>query len=519
VAATAAGCTALSSSGSGSSGAASLTGKTVSGAVDGDFFDQKTLHTLKVVFDQDDYDEMIQAYVDSQDKNWIEADVEIDGNVFKKAGIKLKGNSSLRSLAGGQGGGPGGQGGPRGARGAAASDGGGDTEASDAGGESASDGGGDAAGAMAPSDGGGDAPDGGGNGEDSLSKDDPSGLPWLIRLDKYTDGQSYSGRSRFAVRGNNTPTSMNEALALDVLSSAKVPAEKYAFTSFSANGGDAQLHLVLDVPDDDAWNADAYDGTGVTYKADSDGDYSYRGDTEDDYSDAFEAKFVADGISDEDAYSTLGTFLKFINKSDDDEFGSTLGEVLDVDEFATYLAVQELVQNTDDIDGPGNNSYLHYDPDDQIWQVVAWDQNLSYGGMGGGGQGGGPGGAPGGGQMPSDGGGDQQGGGAAGGPGGGQMPSDGGGDQQGGQEADDDDGGPGGTMRGNILSERFLANDDFKSLYEDTLASVKKAIYTSGDATDRLKTLESLLTKSASDLVTSDEVKEDAATITKVIEG
>jgi spore coat protein CotH len=99
------------------------------------------------------------------------------------------------------------------------------------------------------------------------------------------------------------------------------------------------------------------------------------------------------------------------------------------------------------------------------------------------------------------------------------MPSDGGGDQQGGQEADDDDGGPGGTMRGNILSERFLANDDFKSLYEDTLASVKKAIYTSGDATDRLKTLESLLTKSASDLVTSDEVKEDAATITKVIEG
>ncbi|UEJ81801.1 CotH kinase family protein [Brachybacterium halotolerans subsp. kimchii] len=493
----AAGCKGSSSS----TAAATLDGDSVSGAVDGDFWDEKSIHTLSVVFDEDDYDGMIEAYVSSQEKNWIEADVEIDGKVFTKAGMKLKGNSSLRSLAGGQGqgGGPGG---------AAASDGGGDTATSDTDTDTsaeASDGGGDAAGG---------AP-GGDEGDGSISKDDPTGLPWMIRLDKYTDGQSYSGRSRFVVRGNNTETSMNEAVALDVLALAEVPAEKYAFTRFSANGADAQLRLVLDVPEDDQWNVDAFDGTGATLKADSEGDYSYRGDTADDYEDAFDAKFVADDLDEDDVFAALGSFLTFVNDSEDDEFASGLDDRLDVDGFATYLAVQELVQNTDDIDGPGNNSYLHYDPSSKKWSVVAWDQNLSFGGMGMGGGGGAPGGADATGDSAaaSDGGGDDAS--DSDDAAGGQKPDQGEMPQGGGQGS----GAGGGGMGGNILSERFMDDDTFSDLYESTLASVRKAVYTSGDATARVKTLSSLLKKDASDLVSSDDITSDAKTITDVIDG
>jgi spore coat protein CotH len=533
----AAGCKGSSSS----SAAATLDGTTVSGVVDGDFWDEKSIHTLSVVFDEDDYDEMIEAYVSSQDKNWIEADVEIDGKVFKKAGMKLKGNSSLRSLAGGQGGGPGG---------AAASDGGSDASASDGGGDiasdggTASDGGGDAATSdtsAAASDGGGASDAGGGagggfpgggndEGDGSISKDDPTGLPWMIRLDKYTDGQSFSGRSRFVVRGNNTETSMNEAVSLDVLALADVPAEQYAYTRFSVNGADAQLRLVLDVPDDDQWNDDAFDGTGATLKADSNGDYSYRGDTADDYADAFDTKFVADDLEEDDVFAALGSFLKFVNDSEDDDFASGLDDRFDVDGFATYLAVQELVQNTDDIDGPGNNSYLHYDPSSKKWSVVAWDQNLSFGGMGGGG------GAPGGGAQDgddasasdggddaaSDGGGDaaSDGGdstGDAGGkmPGGGQMPDQG----EAPQGGDGGGKGGGGGMGGNILAERFMDDDTLSALYDSALASVRKAVYTSGKATERVKTLSALLKSDASDLVSSDDITSDAKTITDVIDG
>jgi spore coat protein CotH len=503
---------ACSTSGSGTDAASTLTGDVVTGAVDGDFFDQTTLHTMTVVVDETAYDEMIAAYQASQEKNWIEADVEIDGNVFEKVGLKLKGNSSLRSLSN-NGGGGGGAGGAM---------------PSDGGGAMASDGGG----AAMASDGGVDAAAGGSGGmndegDGDVSADDPTGLPWVIRLDKYTDDQSYSGRSFFAVRGNNTPTSLNEAVALDALALAEVPAEKYAFTSFRVNGADPQLRLVLDVPDDDGWNADAFDSIGATFKADSDGDYSYRGDTEDDYADVFDLKFTGEDVSDKDAFAALGEFLTFINDSEDDEFGSGLGDVFDVDGFATYLALQELVQNTDDIDGPGNNSYLHYDSENEIWSIIAWDQNLSFGGMGGGGGQGGGGEMPrggGGGAMPSDGGGDR----AGGMPGGGAMPSDGGGDtatddrttdEQGDGRMPDGGGGGGrGGMGGNILSERFLADDDFTALYQEQLENQKAALYESGDVTTKLETPERLLNDEASDLVTSDEVSEDAATITAVIE-
>ncbi len=516
VALTAAGCSASSSSST-----ATLDGKTVTGAVDGDFWDRSTLHTVKVVFDTDDYDAMIETYASSQDKTWIEADVEIDGNVFEKVGMKLKGNSSLRSLAGDNGGGPGGNA-PGGA--ATASDGGGDDTTSTTQGTTASNGGGAA---------GGGAIQGDDEGDGSISADDPTGLPWLIRLDKYTDGQSYSGRSDFVVRGNNTDTSLNEAVALDVLSLATVPAETYAFTRFRVNGADEKLRLVLDLPDDAAWNSDTFDGTGATFKADADGDYSYRGDTADDYKDAFDAEFLADGLSEDTAFAALGAFLQFVNDAEDADFASSLPDKLDVEGFATYLAVQELVKNTDDMDGPGNNSYLHYDPDSEKWTVVAWDQNLSFGGMGG--MGGGRG-FPGGGTMPSDGGGGmpsgapmQDGGASDGGggtpPQGGPQPPTGTGDgdaptDQTGQAGQ---GGPGGGMGGgsggNILSERFLADSTFSALYDSTLTSVREAVYTSGDASDRLNALVTLLTKDASDLVTSDQIQSDADTISTVVSG
>ena len=42
-------------------------------------------------------------------------------------------------------------------------------------------------------------------------------LPWLIRLDKFVDGQTHDGHEDIVVRSNNSQTSLNEAVALDLL--------------------------------------------------------------------------------------------------------------------------------------------------------------------------------------------------------------------------------------------------------------------------------------------------------------
>ncbi|WP_052193364.1 CotH kinase family protein [Microbacterium sp. ZOR0019] len=439
------------------------------------FFDTEELHTISIEYDEADYEAMIDAYAQTDEKEWITATVTIDGETFEDVGLRLKGNSSLRSLLGDRGG--------------AATNA--DTEA--------------------PED------DPLGEGEGTVSADDPAGLPWLIRLDKYVDGQEFSGRSDFVVRGNNSETSLNEAVALYAIDQAGVAGEDAAFTRLSVNGSDEQLRLVIDVPDDEAWNEDAFGGTGITYKADSSGDYSYRGDSSDDYLDVFDVKFDADDLSQDEAYAPLIAFLDFVNNSTDEEFEAQLSDYLDVQAFADYLAVQDLVSNSDDIDGPGNNSYLHYAPETGLMTIVAWDQNLSYGGLGGmgaGAPGAQPGGADGERMMPP---------GGTDGPGAvdsGEMPD--------GMPTDAPLGAPGGGAGGprtgmmggdNVLVSRFLENDTFQALYEDALDDQIEAIYDSGDAGAYLDDLVTLLTDAAGDLVDADTIQAEADAISSMLTG
>ena len=67
---------------------------------------------------------MIATYQETDEKEWIEATVTIDGTTYERVGMRLKGNSSLRGVS-----------------------------------------------------------------DDA----DPADLPWLIRLDKYVDGQALDG--------------------------------------------------------------------------------------------------------------------------------------------------------------------------------------------------------------------------------------------------------------------------------------------------------------------------------------
>ena len=61
--------------------------------------DSGVVHTIDISFDEEDYAQLIDAYLSSGDKEWIEATVTIDGSTYEQAGIRLKGNSSLFSLS------------------------------------------------------------------------------------------------------------------------------------------------------------------------------------------------------------------------------------------------------------------------------------------------------------------------------------------------------------------------------------------------------------------------------------
>jgi spore coat protein CotH len=374
-------------------------------------FDSSKVHTISVSFSQSDYDAMIATYKSNSTKDWIEASVTIEGVTFQRVGMRLKGNSSLRGLANGRDQGPGG----------------------------------------------------------ALSAADPQGLPWLIRLDKNIDGQSYDGITDIVIRSNNSKTSLNEAVSLELLQKAGLASERAIAVKFAVNGGAAVLRLATEVPDD-TWMAEHFSASGALYKAEAGGDYSFRGTDAKAYVDVFDQEAGEDHTD----LTPLIKFLDLVNNSDDATFNSTLADRLDTDSLATYLAMEELIGNFDDIDGPGNNSYLYYDSATGRFTVVPWDHNLAFGALGGGNPG--AGGNPGGGGNPQ-----------------GRVP------------------GPRG--KSNLLVQRFHANADFEALYEKRLTELEKDLYESGAAMEILTRWVQVLKAQASDLVGASTVDSEATKI------
>ncbi|MDR7253176.1 spore coat protein CotH [Nocardioides sp. BE266] len=389
---------------------------------DGDgVWDADTVHDISIEVDDDAVAAMVDTYQESGEKEWVEATVTIDGETYLKAGLRLKGNSSLRGVT-----------------------------------------------------------------DDA----EPTDLPWLIRLDKYVDGQAIDGSSELIVRSNSSETALNEAVALDLLAKAGLASEHAVASSFSINGADARLRLVVQNLDED-WEAENFAGDGLLYKADAGGDWSYRGDDPDSYTDVFDQETGDDDLA------PLIDFLDFLNNSSDEDFAAELPDRLDVASFARYLAFEELVDNFDDIDGPGNNSFLRYDAETGGFTVVAWDHNLAFGGRGGGAGGfsggGGDGERPEG--MPTD------------------MP----------EGARPEGGGPGGGGgmggRSNVLVERFTAVDEWADLVEQAKADLTAELYDSGYAEEVLGRWSTVLTEQAGDLVDADTVQQEADAIRESISG
>ncbi|GAA5053718.1 CotH kinase family protein [Streptomyces similanensis] len=320
----------------------------VKGSVD--LYDTSVSHSIQLTYQQTDFDKMMKEFRKDGTKDYIEADLIIDGVYLNDVGIRLKGNSTLSSLRGNKGmpgGGaapPQGAQGPQGARGAA-----------------------------------GGAPGGGGMGgmvQYDLSAAKPEELPWLVKVDEFVEGRAYQGEREISLRpGSNGQAPVNEALSLTLTRQSGQKAERYAFTGLKVNNRPVATRLMVESPDTD-YADDVADGNGVLYKAKAGGSFDYRGDDPTDYESSFE-QLNKKGSQDLEPVMKL---IKWANKASDEEFARDLGKYVDVDSLATYLATQNLLLNFDDMAGPGKNYLLWYDLDTKKFSVLGWDYNLTFSG-------------------------------------------------------------------------------------------------------------------------------------------
>ena len=389
-------------------------GATVSGTADGaGLFTADRLHDVVIDVAEADFRSALSTFQESGEKTWLEVTVTLDGTAYERAGLRLKGNSTLRRAD---------------------------------------------------------------------STDGAEQYPWLIRLDKAVDGQNHHGVTEVVIRANSSASSLNEVVALDLLGAAKLASEEHSYARVRVGDASA-LRVVLESPGD-TWADRTMTGDGILYKAEATGDYTYRGTDPASYDQVFDQE-----SGDTDDLTPLIEFLRFVNDSSDADFASGLADRLDVQSFATYLALEDLMDNYDAIDGPGNNSYLWWDEDTGRMTVVGWDHNLTFGvsNRPGAGQAGG---MPGGAAPPGDG-----------------APAGGGAAPPGGAGR-----GPGGRAA-NPLVTRFEAVEELKALETAATASLRAELFAGGVASASLEKWSALLSTDAGALLDASTLATEKAAI------
>lgn len=429
--------------------------------------DDTVVHEIQVIMDEAEYDSMLTTYQETGLKEYFKADIIIDGVRINDVGIRLKGNASLRTALGG---GSGFGGGNRPDNFQPPADGQRQLPEGFAQGERPQP----PQGFQMPEAGQGPGMNRGGQ---QISEDRVK-IPFMIKFDEYVDGQTYQGHTNIAIR--NYGTSYDEALLQEPITNyaarlSNILATETAYAGFRINGGEEKLYVISEIVNKGYLEKYFENDKGILYKAELGSTLAYQGEDPSSYADSFTQQTR---VNDADLLPLI-EFMRFLDEAEDVEFEKQLPDYLDVDAFASYLAINAMLVNTDSMIGMNNNYYLYYDDETEKFTILMWDANESLAKLGG--------------SASYD----------------LSLTNT----QQGGRA------GRGAGMGGgqNALLTRFMANETFKALYEEKLQGVYKAVFASNAITEKIDEYSALIhsvneSRSLVDIVAYDSAVESVKT-------
>ncbi len=203
-----------------------------------------------------------------------------------------------------------------------------------------------------------------------------------VELDKYVKGRSVGGVTTLNLHNNITDvTEMNEPMAHRLFRDARVPAPRTAYSRVYVTVPGKFNHqyfgLYSLVEDIGKGFAEANFGSreGAIFKPVTPSLFSDLGNDWARYKQTYDPKGQ---VSTNDTQRVIEC-AKFVSHSTDAEFAARLGDFIDLQEFARYLAIVTYVADIDGIMGPGQNFYLHLDAKTRRFSFIAWDQDHSWG--------------------------------------------------------------------------------------------------------------------------------------------
>ena len=209
-----------------------------------------------------------------------------------------------------------------------------------------------------------------------------------IDLNDHMKGRKLGGTTKLNLHSCVTDASyMNEVLAHRLFRDAGVPASRYSF---------AEVYLTVPGLHDRTYvglyslveNVDGnftrdYFGTqkGVVFKPVASRLMEYISEDWSDYAQSYDPKMP---VLEEDARWIID-FCKLVSEADEETFNAQVGNYLDLDEFARFMAITTWISTIDSILQMNQNFLVYLHPKTRKLQFLPWDLDHAFGqfGMGG----------------------------------------------------------------------------------------------------------------------------------------
>lgn len=203
-----------------------------------------------------------------------------------------------------------------------------------------------------------------------------------IDLNKFVKGQKLAGMSQLNLHNSvRDPSGMNEAIAYRIFREGKVSAPRTAYARVYLTVPDKYsrryfglYNLVEDVGS--AFTRESFgEKDGALFKPVTPNLFSDLGDDWKSYNQTYDPKT---DLTDEQKRRVI-EFSKFVSTASESDFTVKIGDYLDVENFARYMAITSWLTDLDGILGPGQNYCIYLHPKTQKFLFIPWDQDQPFG--------------------------------------------------------------------------------------------------------------------------------------------
>jgi spore coat protein H len=221
-----------------------------------------------------------------------------------------------------------------------------------------------------------------GNGTFANSRGAPTKNSLKVDLNKFVKGQKIAGVSTLNFHNNVTDEGLlNETVAYRLFRDGGVPAPRTAwvrvFLTVSGRHDRRYLGLysLVENVDTNFIQARFPGQVGGILKPSTRNPFLDRGDRWARYHQTYDPKT---DLTESEQQHIIG-FSKFVSTAGESEFAARIGQYVDVDEFARYLAVVVWLADLDGMLERGQNYYAHLPPGNGPLVFVPWDQDHTFG--------------------------------------------------------------------------------------------------------------------------------------------